>query len=268
VDRQHRGVPGAGAAGDGLADEVESPAMSATLDELMGQASAALARQKYAECERLCVEALALARRRSDWDYYARVLLPLQESRRQKRIIAAEGTIRLGTADLDPDPGRWFDRLPAGCVVLTRPHTAAAARELASLARRASRCVEVLWADCAASESQWTLRAAAGPAAVCVVASPPAEWIDRWLGAESRQVLPPLAGRTPADWFLDAREALGDEALRQVRAIPGSVEHMDELESCLDIVADHELIHQHLAAAARALARGGQWIDDRDSRTR
>ena len=96
--------------------------------------------------------------------------------------------------------------------------------------------------------------AAEGGGAVRVVAAPPAEWVDRWLApsdARARQ----LGGRTPSDWFIDATEALGDAALAQVAAPPGTRARLEELERCLSVVADHEFVLQHLADAARALAR-------------
>jgi hypothetical protein len=80
--------------------------MSATpsIDSLMQQAIDALTRMQYLACETLCLRALAAASELGSWDSYARILLPLQESRRQRRLIAADGAIRLGAADIDTQP--------------------------------------------------------------------------------------------------------------------------------------------------------------------
>lgn len=91
-----------------------------TLDRIMEQASAALAATDYHACERWCMEALSLARREGDFDTYARILLPLQESRRQRRQLAADaGVIVLGEPRLDP--AAVLDRHHVGCLMLLCP---------------------------------------------------------------------------------------------------------------------------------------------------
>jgi hypothetical protein len=146
---------------------------------------------------------------------------------------------------------------PAACLVVTRPHGRAEAKALAAGARRARRFVEVLLADNPASAPRWRLRSLNGPALACEIAAPPAAWVDRWLlrpgPVPQEPAANPGAAPTPADWFLDAAEALGDQALSQVAAPPGSIERVEALEKCLEAATDHELIHQRLWDAARAL---------------
>lgn len=229
--------------------------MPLPLDSIMEQASEALARMDYLECEARCLEALRLARSVGDWSSYARVLLPLQESRRQRRMIAAEGVIRLGTTDLEASPAEWFTHFSSGCIVLTQPHDASVATRLLHEARDRRMCVEVLWADCPTSAGQWLLRSFEGPDVRCTLKAPPAEWIDTWL----QQPLPRAKGGQPgspetaADWFLDACEALGDAALRELPERLNNLQALESLERCLLVVTDHEIIHQRLAAAARAM---------------
>lgn len=86
------------------------------LDAVMEAASVALSRMQYVECDRQCVRALKMARELEDWPYYARVLLPLQESRRQRRLTAAEGVVRLGTRLLKEPVELWLNYLPEGAV--------------------------------------------------------------------------------------------------------------------------------------------------------
>jgi hypothetical protein len=225
------------------------------LDNLMQTASAALLARDYLTCEERCMRALAGAREREDWAYYGRVLLPLQEARRHRRTIASEGAIRLGTTDLAGDLGAAVAHYPAACIVVTHPRTADDARALATESRRNRQFIEVLFADNAASAPRWTLRGLGGTKVTCELPAPPAPWIDRWL---DRSNIPAQTSSmpTPGDWFLDATEALGDRALAQVKDIAAADgrARLAALEQCLDVVTDHELIHQYLWDAARVLS--------------
>jgi hypothetical protein len=226
------------------------------LDHLMQSASVALAGRDYLACEGLCLRALAAARRKQDWAYYGRVLLPLQEARRHRRMIAAEGSVRLGTTGLPGALAADLASHPAAAIVVTHPHGAAEARALAAEARRSRRFVEVLCADNPASAPRWRLRGWAGPEVACDLPAPPVAWLDRWFDRSAVVPVPAVAGSapTPADWFLDAAEALGDQALRQADAAPDPVARLEALEHCLEVVTDHELNHQRLWDAARALS--------------
>lgn len=222
-------------------------------DDIMQRASQALVKMDYLSCEALCLEALALARTRADWPTYARILLPLQEARRQRRMIAAEGVIRLGTGDLTAGapPTTWLDQVQAGCIVLTHPHTSDQAAALLRQARQKRLHIEVLFADNASNQPTWRVQSFDGPPVVCDRPAPPQEWRDRWLPAgEVPVVTDPLAGgptsTSPTDWFLNAAEALGDAALQQTAS-----SDIDALEPLLAVAPDHEILHQRLAAAAR-----------------
>lgn len=237
----------------------------------MERASQALAQMDYLTTETLCLKALRIAREAGDWSYYARVLLPLQEARRQRRMIAADGVVRLGTARLE---GRatgvqsWLDAMDAGCIVVTHPHGPDEARILEDEARRRRWYIEVLLADNAPEAPAWTLRAfRVGGDVRCTVPAPPTSWQDTWLppgeqpmaveneeAGEANGAEPPiLPGQTPADWFIDATEALGDAALRRVTAPEGDPLRIEQIEQMLQVVTDHEILHQRLGDAARAL---------------
>jgi len=229
-----------------------------TLDAWMEQASQPLARMAYLQCEALCVEALKQAREQQRWAYYARILLPLQEARRQRRQMAAEGVIRLGTASLTEPPARWIAQLEVGCIVVTRPHTVEDAQTLAAAVRDQQRFVEVLFATSDMDEDTWRLRAHHGPTIEVQRTAPPADWRDRWLAPGTVPGGAPQTGsQTPADWFLDASEALGDAALDKIEArsdaIPGGEQRVLLLEQMLAVAADHEILHQKLGDAARAI---------------
>ncbi len=235
------------------------------LDSIMERASEALAGMQYLACEEHCLRALALARHHGDWAYYARILLPLQETRRQRRMIAAEGVTRLGTAGLQGPLESWLGRMGAGCIVVTGPHETQEAIALHRAARKRGQCIEVLFADNPATASRWTLLASAGEQSIkLTVAAPQSAWIDQWLAptdavpvrlpaqSDSSDAIE-LGSETPVDWFLDACEALGEVALATVKAPLGERERIEQLERCLEAVPDHEIIHQALGEAARAM---------------
>ena len=70
--------------------------MAIALDDVMQQASQKLAEMDYFAAEALCLDGLRLARQTAYWNAYARVLLPLQECRRQRRLTAADTAVHLG----------------------------------------------------------------------------------------------------------------------------------------------------------------------------
>jgi len=217
----------------------------------MERASEALAHMDYLTAEVQCLEALRTARATQRWSYYARILLPLQEVRRQRRMIAAEGMIRLGAAALEGDVADWLETLDAGCIVLTHPHTAEDADALEHAARQRRQYVEVLFADNAPDADPWVLRPFNGGDVRCEVSAPPRAWRDRWL--DPGENVAPTGGATPADWFIDATEALGDAALTRVTAPLGDARRIEQLERMLHVVTDHEILHQRLGDAARAM---------------
>ncbi len=214
----------------------------------MHEASAKLVDMDYLGCEALCLEALAAARGARDWSLYARVVMPLQEARRQRRMIAADAAVQLGSAEGDEPAG---ESVGAGCVVLTRPRSADDAQALLQTARNTGEHLEVLWADNDADAARWTLRSFEGPAVCCEVDAPPATLRNR-----PRQPDDALGtGVTPRHWFVSASEALGDAALAAVDAPPGTEARVDQLEAYITACGDHELLHQALADAAGALVK-------------
>jgi len=221
-----------------------------SLDEIMQRATLAIENMDYLSCEADCLMALGAARAADDWAYYGRVLMPLQEARRQRRMIAAEGTIRLGTSDLDGPITALSDRIASGCIVVTHPFTASDVLQLQQKVRADRRHIEVLYADNAAAANRWTLRGFAGPDVHCLIDAPAKAWIDRWFSPTDIEVAPPPR---PSGWFIDATEAIGDLAVSQVDSPLGTPQRVAALESRLAVMTDHEILHQRLWEAARAL---------------
>ena len=213
----------------------------------METASRALAEMDYARCEALCVEALGQARDTADWVMYQRVLLPLQEARRQRRQAALDGPILLGAPDKQINLADAIAQLKQGCVVLTHPFHAEDAKSLSETVRDLKQPIELLFADNASDAQAWQITTITGPKLSTTLRAPKPEWIGQWI--EPAKVAPP----TPAHWFMQASEALGDTAIDAIDATPGSLAYLQALEQALSCVDDHEILHQRLADAARAL---------------
>lgn len=92
-----------------------------TIDQIMECASRELAATHYLECERLCVEALTMAREAGDFDRYARILLPLQEARRQRRQIAADAGVVVLAGHSRLTPAEILDAHRTGCLMMVAP---------------------------------------------------------------------------------------------------------------------------------------------------
>lgn len=254
--------------------------MAEHVTQIMERASIALSRMNYLECEVDCLEALAAARAAEDWANYGRILMPLQECRRQRRMIAADGDVRLGTSDLPGTPEQWLADHRRACIAITGPHQRGDAEQLNKIAASRRLFIEILWIDGDSSTDTWQVCSFSGPNVSIVVPAPLIEWREKWLvndpltsarslgkssvisaesGTQSESSSQSVASidihATPADWFLNIGEALGDAALEQVRAPLGTRERVAELESCLAVVTDHEILHQALGDAARAMLR-------------
>lgn len=239
--------------------------MNQTTHQLMEQASQALVHMDYLACEKDCLTALAQTKQAGDWLLYARILLPLQECRRQRRMTAADGWVMLGckSAELALNTIR---ELGPGCLVLTHPITPEQAQDLALELYKRKLYLELLYADqtsdAASVNPHWTLRAIEGPLVTATVNAPPAGWLNRvlaenepWPQLESTTAPAKGIALRPSDWFIAATEKLGDAALASVTAPLGTIERVNQLEACLRVVIDHEILHQRLADAARALAK-------------
>ena len=220
--------------------------MSHAIDALMQRASQLLTDMDYLASEALCIEALAQAKGTGDWTAYARIVLPLQECRRQRRMIAADAGVQLGTNACWNDPRD-------GCVAVTPPMSQDDAERLAAEAMSNRRHVEVLWCETApgsSGSSTWTVSTFGEVDVRCEVPAPDEAWLNQRLS-------PGDEGFAEAGhWFIAASEALGDAALEQVETPLGSLERIDQLERMVAAVGDHEILHQRLADAARAMPVG------------
>ncbi len=94
--------------------------MGDEIDQIMERASQALVKTDYLACERLCLEALRASEAAKDYQRIARILMPLQEARRQRRQNAADaGVALLGEPRRSPE--KILDEHSTGCLMLLDP---------------------------------------------------------------------------------------------------------------------------------------------------
>jgi len=206
--------------------------MTESVNELMERASLALVQMDYAKSEELAMQALALCINASDWTTYARVIMPLQEARRQRRLTACDAGVSCGGIEsLPAASGVWI------AVDVSREDAA----QIDDQARAEGKAIEVLWVT-KQNDSQWTVSSFAGPTVSVQVTAP--------------NVKPDTEGHTPPDdaWYLYASEALGDAVIAGCTHPVGSIERVVALQADLAAVLDHEKLHQALAEAARQAA--------------
>ena len=205
------------------------------VDALMERASAALARSKYFECERLAAEALELAHAAHDYQRMARILLPLQEARRNRRLAALDlGKVTV----LEEMPGEG-EAIKPGCYLIQPPLVGADGRELRE-------------------------RALASDVPVVVVVREPKTRVGLWpvvmIGPVTvrARIRPPKAeSKIDLAWLTAAGEALGDAAIDEVDPEIPVVERIVALLDRLNTVVDHEKLHQRLMDACHEAASGG-----------
>lgn len=212
------------------------------INMLMERACQALERTDYFECEKLAEEALILAHHIREYDLMARILMPLEEARRQKRLLAADA----GVAGTVPEqPGAGFVLTP-GCWLVEPPRVGADGRELQHRADEAKTPIILLTREPLTKLGRW-------PIVVIGVTTIRA------------YVEPPKKTPTVA-WFLDAAEALGHAGIEdaQTRAVPET--RVNALVEAVLTIRDDDALHQELARACLEAARNAQPKPARSSR--
>lgn len=200
------------------------------IDEKMERASAALEATRYFECERLCAEALRSAHSLHDFDRMARILMPLEESRRQKRLAALDADRIELLKSISPDL-----KLKPGCYMLEPPNCVGVdGRALREMANAQEVPALIVVREPLTQAGLWPL-VAVGPVTVRVRTKP-------------------SKGLTP-EWFADALEALGEVSLEAVDWTAPAEIVVGELAQRLETTPEHDLMHQRLADACRAALR-------------
>jgi hypothetical protein len=261
------------------------------IDALMEQASRALVERRYFEAERLALAALRKSHSLRDYERMARIALPLQEARRQKRDLAfdaavggakprsagaAKGAAAASTktrkaraAGAPASQGGVFvvdAQLPdakglrPGCYLVVPPRVGADGRILRELLDKREVPAIVIVREPETREGLWPL-VALGPVTVRAKVKPPARAAaphkvkGKKNAASTPQAPPSSSVVPPLEWFLSAGEAIGDAAIAGVSE--NMVPHLrvDALMERLEAVPDHEKLHQRLEEAAREAAK-------------
>jgi hypothetical protein len=210
-----------------------SPALGEmrVVDDLMERASRALLATDYFEAEHLCLAALEKAFQCNDFERMSRIVMPLQESRRQRRQQAA-------------DTGRVFvvsktlpraSEIQSGMYLVEPPLIGRQAKTLREMAERRRVPVIVIAREPLTRLGKWPIVAVGDgprmPTSIRTYVDPPK--------------MPPTA-----EWFLRTNELLGDAAILKVKSGPAAW-RADELMHFLDAHPDHEKLHQALEAECR-----------------
>lgn len=113
------------------------------IDQIMEEASDLLIRMRYAQCEALCLKAMAMARRTGDFDQLGRIIMPLQEARRWRRQCATDAGVIVITQPMPP--AEILRNHPAGCLLLTgESFSEADEKEIRNIALEQGLDVEVM----------------------------------------------------------------------------------------------------------------------------
>lgn len=201
----------------------------ARIDETMERASEALTATDYFEAESLCIRALAMAHRARDFERMARICLPLQEARRQKRLLAIDA----GSVFVISRPEDVPRRLEAGRYLIQPPMIGADARTLREVADRERVPALVLCREPATKAGLWPI-VAIGPQTIRTKVPPPPD---------------PTA--PDAAWFEATAEALGDAAIARLKPDDPPQWRVADLLEFLEAHPDHEKLHQRLEQACR-----------------
>jgi hypothetical protein len=221
---------------------------ASVVDDLMERASKALLDADYFEVEKLCRKALATARKANDFERMARVVLPLQEARRQRRHEASDAGIRMVLTTM-PAKGS----LLPGMYLVQPPMIGADARRIREDAEASRTPIVIVCREPMTRTGQWPVVAVGSGTLTSIRTlrakiAPPAGVQPRDSGMTRDAMTEPPDGA----WFLGANEALGDAAIAAVKPDEHPWWRVDDLAEALDALPDHEKLHQVLAAACRS----------------
>jgi len=204
------------------------------VDEIMERAETALRRSQWFEAERLAHRAMEISRSKEDFALLARVILPLQEARRQ-RIQEALGNkkITILQADITEDMP-----LTPGCYLVQPPTVGADARRLRLAALKREIPVAVMCRE-PLSMLQLCPVVAIGQMTIRARIDPPKNW-----------------DKPDHKWFIGAMEQLGDAAIEMLDTGLELDRQIDFLMAALDSVPDHEKLHQALETLCKQAAKG------------
>ncbi len=205
------------------------------IDDLMERASQLLQNTEYFECERTAMKALDRAWALRDFERMARICLPLQECRRQRRLVALDA----GRAAVLTSFSGSAGSVAAGCYLLEPPLLGIDGHSFREQANRRQVPVVVLVREPLTRKGTWPIvGVGTGPSTPISI----------------RVYVEPVTGTPTPEWFARTGEALGDAAIAKLDARMPAAWRVDDLLHYLDAVPDHEKLHQRLADECRLAA--------------
>lgn len=209
------------------------PKKKQRIDELMEKVGAAMARTAYFEAERLAVKALQMSRQDADFDAMARIILPLQEARR----LRTQQAIDAGNVRVIEEPITEEMHIEPGCYLIQPPLVGADARKLRLAALQREVPVAIVCREPKTKLGLWPIVAVGAGDTV------------------RTRVKPPAKPAAPAmSWFVSAMEAIGDEAIASIDPAMEPVRRLDAAIAKLDIIPEHEKLHQFIEKLCREAA--------------
>jgi hypothetical protein len=214
------------------------------LDRLMERATAALLATRYFEAERLASQALHKAYRALDFERMARIVLPLQEARRQKRQAAEDAGAVFVFSSLAALEG------PAspGMYLVQPPLIGADARGWREAADAQRTPVFVLTREPMSRDGLWPV-VMVGDISIRTKVAPPYP-VSRVESGATRDDSARFGPPAPA-WFVRAAEALGDAAIARLNPADPAAWRVEDLLLATDAHPYHEKLHQALGACCR-----------------
>ena len=215
------------------------------IDRLMSEATEALEAGQYIDCELAADDALHRAWKHNAYDLMARIILPLMESRRQRRLQAVDakhiveiehGEALPGGDEEDGERSDETEPVEPGIYLIQPPGVGADARliRVSALEQRVP-----VFALAIEPKTQMGLLpvAVVGPSAV------------------RAQLKPPAKKKFNAAWCLEAIDVLTEAALMQIDTTRPLAKQVDLLMDVLDALPESERLHQALADTAQAAHR-------------
>jgi hypothetical protein len=222
------------------------------IDRTMERASKALEKTDYFLAERLALDALRRAHDAGDYQRMSRIVLPLQEARRQKRQLATD---HAGAAALIIADARFLDADPplAGCFLFQPPLIGADGRTYRETADAAEVPAFILTREPMTRDGLWPV-VAVGAIALRTKVPPPSDPAPPWPARRletgmTRDDVRPETHTIPIAWFESAAEALGDAAIARLQPADPAAWQVADLMEFLEAHPDHEKLHQRLEEA-------------------
>ncbi len=169
----------------------------------MERASRALERTRYFEAESACKDALRKAYAASDFERIARIVLPLQEARRQKRQLAVDSGRRIVISEMRS----LGDEIQPGCYLFQPPLIGADTRNFRETADGQGVPVLALCREPMTKDGKWPV-VAVGQVTLRTRVDPPMPLarVEKSVTKDGYDGFEPPS----AAWFEAAAEAIGD----------------------------------------------------------